>query len=159
MRCQGYFLKIALGTRVSSLTVRNFSEVLDIFFLRKFSVSKRFVHYTVVSPSGTSVESYMLYYLSFIIPLSRFSYINWLIHFKEYSEAIWLNNLKTRLNKNGNLIIKYDKIIRQYINDAIVELLHSTKTSNHPESVHYLPHLTVVRKNRETVKVCIWFHD
>ena len=29
----------------------------------------------------------------------------------------------------------------------------------HPESVHYLPHLTVVRKNRETIKVRIWFHD
>ena len=33
-----------------------------IFLLRKFSVSKRFVHDTVVSPSGTSLESYMLYY-------------------------------------------------------------------------------------------------
>ena len=43
--------------------VRNFSGVLnDIFFLRKFSVSTRFVHVIVISPSGISVESYMLYY-------------------------------------------------------------------------------------------------
>ena len=34
----------------------------SIFSIRKFSVSKRFIHDTVVSPSGTSVESYMLYY-------------------------------------------------------------------------------------------------
>ena len=31
-------------------------------FLRKSSVFKRFVHDTLVSSSGTSVESYMLYY-------------------------------------------------------------------------------------------------
>ena len=33
-----------------------------IFSLSKFSVFKRFVHDTVVSPSGTSVEFCMLYY-------------------------------------------------------------------------------------------------
>ena len=32
------------------------------FFLRKFSVSTRFVHVIVISLSGISVESYMLYY-------------------------------------------------------------------------------------------------
>ena len=44
-----------------SFTFRNFSGVLA-FFLRKFSVFKRFVDETVTSPSGFSVESYMLYY-------------------------------------------------------------------------------------------------
>ena len=38
---------------------------LSIFFLGKFSVFKRFVHDTLVSSSGTSVESYMLYYPRF----------------------------------------------------------------------------------------------
>ena len=37
-------------------------ESQHFFFLRKFSVFKRFVHDTLVSSSGTSVESYMLYY-------------------------------------------------------------------------------------------------
>ena len=32
-----------------------------IFFLRKFSVSTRFLHVIVISTSGISVESYMLY--------------------------------------------------------------------------------------------------
>ena len=36
-------------------------ESLSIFFLRKFGVFKRFVHDTLVSSSGTSLESYMLY--------------------------------------------------------------------------------------------------
>ena len=40
----------------------------SIFSIRKFSVSKRFIHDTVVSPSGTSVESYMLYYPCFLSP-------------------------------------------------------------------------------------------
>ena len=74
--------------------------------------------------------------------------------FKEYSEAlldnfnlsnIRLNNLKTRLDKNKNLMIEYDKIIKQYINDGIVEPVRSTKTSYDLGSVHYLPHRAVVR--------------
>ena len=35
-------------------------DLVIIHFLRKFSVFKRFVHDTLVSPSGTSIESYML---------------------------------------------------------------------------------------------------
>ena len=38
------------------------AESLSIFLLRKLSVFKRFVHDTLVSTSGTSLESYMLYY-------------------------------------------------------------------------------------------------
>ena len=37
------------------------------FFLRKFSVSTRFVHVIVISLSGISVESYMLYYPRFYL--------------------------------------------------------------------------------------------
>ena len=44
-----------------SFTFRNFSGVLA-FFLRTFSVLKRFVYDTVISPSEISVESYMFYY-------------------------------------------------------------------------------------------------
>ena len=45
---------------------------------------------------------------------------------------IRLNNLKTRFDKNENLMIEYDKIIKQYINDDIVEPVRPTKTSYDP---------------------------
>ena len=46
----------------SNFTVRKLSGVLHaIFFFRKFGVSVRFVDVAVVSPSETSVKSYMLY--------------------------------------------------------------------------------------------------
>ena len=50
------------------------------FFLRKFSVSTRFVHVIVISLSGISVESYMLYY-------PRFYLIN-LIYFHRFPGGI-----------------------------------------------------------------------
>ena len=50
------------------------------FFLRKFSVSTRFVHVIVISLSGISVESYMLYY-------PRFYFIN-LIYFHRFPGGI-----------------------------------------------------------------------
>ena len=53
-------------------------------------------------------------------------------------------------------MIEYDKIIKQYINDGIVEPVRSTKTSYDLGSVHYLPHREVVRQNRDT-KVRIVF--
>ena len=39
----------------------------SIFLPRNFSVSIKFVCATVISPSGSSVESYMLYYLRFVM--------------------------------------------------------------------------------------------
>ena len=66
---------------------------------------------------------------------------------------IRLNILKTRLDKNENLMIEYDKIIKQYINDGIVEPVHSTTTSYDLGTVHYLPHRAVVYQNRGTTKV------
>ena len=50
-------------------------------------------------------------------------------------------------------MIEYDKIIKQYINDDIVEPIRFTKTSYDLGSVQYLPHCTVVRQNRDTTKV------
>ena len=54
-----------------SFAFRNFSGVLA-FFLRKFSVFKRFIRETVISPSGFSVEPYMLYYPEFQWSLTWF---------------------------------------------------------------------------------------
>ena len=74
-----------------------------------------------------------------------------------YLPKIRLNNLKTRLDKNENLMTEYDKIIKQYINDGIVEPVRSTTTSYDLGSVHCLPHRAVVRQNRDTTKVRIIF--
>ena len=54
-------------------------------------------------------------------------------------------------------MIEYHKIIKQYINDGIVEPIRSTKTSYDLGSVHYLPHRAVVRQNRDTIKVRVVF--
>ena len=50
-------------------------------------------------------------------------------------------------------MVEYDKIIKQYINDGIVEPIRSTKTSYDLGSVHYLPHRPVVHQSRDTTKV------
>ena len=54
-------------------------------------------------------------------------------------------------------MIEYNKIIKQYINDGIVEPVRSTKTSYDIGSVHYLPQRAVFRQNRDTAKVRIVF--
>ena len=54
-------------------------------------------------------------------------------------------------------MIEYNKIIKQYINDGIVEPVRSTTTSYDIGSVRYLPHRAVVRQNRDTTKVRIVF--
>ena len=74
-----------------------------------------------------------------------------------YLSKIRLNNLKTCLDKNENLMIEYDKIIKKYINDGVVEPVGSITTSYDLGSVHYLPHRAVARQNRDTTKVRIVF--
>ena len=54
-------------------------------------------------------------------------------------------------------MIEYHKIIKQYINDGIVEPIRSTKTSYDLGSVHYLPHRAAVHQNRDTIKVRVVF--
>ena len=54
-------------------------------------------------------------------------------------------------------MIEYNKIIKQYINDSIVEPVRSTTTYYDLGSVRYLPHRAVVRQNRDTTKVRIVF--
>ena len=52
----------SVSKRFVHYTVVSYLGISEYFLLRKFSVFKRFVYETVVSPSGVSVESYMLYY-------------------------------------------------------------------------------------------------
>ena len=54
--------KCSIFTVFVHLTVVSYLGSPEYFLLRKFSVFKRFVYETLVSPSGISVESYMLYY-------------------------------------------------------------------------------------------------
>ena len=66
---------------------------------------------------------------------------------------IRLNTLKTRLDKNENLMIEYDRIIKQYINDGFVEPVRSTTTCYDLRSAHYLPYRAVARQNRDITKI------
>ena len=54
-------------------------------------------------------------------------------------------------------MIEYNKIIKQYTNDGIAEPARSTTTFYDLGSIHYLPHHTAVRQNRDTTKVRIVF--
>ena len=88
----------------SNFTVRKFSGILHaIFFFRKFSVSIRFVHVTVISPFGISVESYMLYFLKFhslIVftswDIAQYMHCNYLFH-NLWRHKFW--NLPDPLNQ------------------------------------------------------------
>ena len=86
--------------------------------------------------------------------------------FKEYCESLpdnyylamnRLKNLQLRLDKDKELQKQYDDIIKSYINDGIVEIIDKKEPVDKPNSIHYLPHRAVVRKDRDTTKVRIVF--
>ena len=52
---------------------------------------------------------------------------------------------------------EYDKIIKDYIKEDIIEIVPPSEEIVLPGSAHYLPHRTVVKENRETTKVRIVF--
>ena len=61
-----------------------------------------------------------------------------------------LMRLKKKLNRSPNIMMKYDEIIKKYLNDGILEL-----AENDPEvgQVTYLPHRCVIRDDKETSKI------
>ena len=67
-----------------------------------------------------------------------------------------LSSLKNRLS-NNDLFHEYDKIIKDYIKEDIIEIVPPSEEIVLPGSAHYLPHRTVVKENRETTKVRIVF--
>ena len=52
---------------------------------------------------------------------------------------------------------EYDKIIKDYLKEDIVEIVPPSEEIVLPGSAHYLPHRAVVKENRETTKVRIVF--
>ena len=82
-----------IHTGYSIFSVRNFSGVLNAtFLLRKFSVSTRFVHVIVISLSGISVESYMLYYPEKIICLGGHRHSRLTLYWLYYVDLVLHEN-------------------------------------------------------------------
>lgn len=58
-----------------------------------------------------------------------------------------LTNLIKRLD--SSILMEYDKIIKEQLNQGIIEVVENTSTSSdHP--IHYLPHNCVLRENKST---------
>ena len=86
--------------------------------------------------------------------------------FKEHSEILpdnyqltqcRLKRLKRSLDKNKILLAEYNNIIREYIDEGIVEVVEPDDVTHKPGSTHYLPHRAVIRENHSTKKVRIVF--
>ena len=65
-----------------------------------------------------------------------------------------LNNLRGRLERQG-LISDYDKVLKDYEDEGIIERVPDHEIYNNP--CHYLPHRGVVREDKETTKLRIVF--
>ena len=65
-----------------------------------------------------------------------------------------LKSLTSKLQKYKSLFAEYNKTIKNYIKEGIVE---TVQTHGAPAEVRYLPHRTVVRGNKNTTKVRIVF--
>ena len=61
--------------------------------------------------------------------------------------------MESRLSNNNDLFNEYDKIIKDYIKEDIVEIVPPSEEIVLLGSAHYLPHRAVVNENRETTKV------
>ena len=65
-----------------------------------------------------------------------------------------LRSLHHRLHKDPSLLSEYDKIIQRQLKAGIVEELPAKELTNKAASQsYYLPHLAVIKKDRETTKV------
>ena len=66
-----------------------------------------------------------------------------------------LRSLHQRLRRERSLLSEYDNIIQEQLKTGIVEEVPAEDLKNDKNTTrsHYLPHLAVVRKDRETTKV------
>ena len=66
-----------------------------------------------------------------------------------------LRLLHQRLRREPPLLSEYNKIIQDQLKTGIVEVVppEDLKNDNNTTRSHYLPHLAVVSKDRETTKV------
>ena len=86
--------------------------------------------------------------------------------FEDYSEILpgnhnlakhRLSSLKNTLSKNNDLFNEYAKIIKDFLNEDVVENVPPSEEIVLHGSAHYLPHRAVVKENPETRKVRIVF--
>ena len=68
-----------------------------------------------------------------------------------------LGYLQKQFDKNKTLFNDYDEIIKQYLNEGIVEQVDQDSDKTTPGKVHYMPHRGVIREDRETTKLRIVF--
>ena len=66
-----------------------------------------------------------------------------------------LKGLRTRLCKDKSLMIQYNNIFKDYLDNCIIERVDTP--ADNKELVHYLPHHPVVREDKETTKVRVVF--
>ena len=66
-----------------------------------------------------------------------------------------LKGLRTRLCKDKGLMIQYNNIFKDYLDNGITERVDTS--ADNKELAHYLPHHPVVREDKETRKVCVVF--
>ena len=71
-----------------------------------------------------------------------------------YQLCLWrLYGLVRRLKQDPDVLHEYDSIIRDQIQQGIVETTESSEEANEDEKIHYLPHHAVVQRDKETTKV------
>uniref|UniRef100_A0A1X7UQR4 DUF1758 domain-containing protein n=1 Tax=Amphimedon queenslandica TaxID=400682 RepID=A0A1X7UQR4_AMPQE len=63
-----------------------------------------------------------------------------------------LHGLLERLRKNPELLTEYNKVIQEQLSHGIVELASELPVGG---KIHYLPHHAVIRRDKETTKVCV----
>ncbi|XP_078374406.1 uncharacterized protein LOC144657946 [Oculina patagonica] len=64
-----------------------------------------------------------------------------------------LNSLHHKLRRDQELLKEYDKIIKEQLQLGIIEEVKPETDDKFSETVHYLPHHAVLRRDRETTKV------
>ena len=56
------------------------------------------------------------------------------------------------------MVSQYEKIFTEYENDGIIERMFDSEGAS-PRYVHYFPHHPVIRKDKETTKTRVIFHE
>ena len=70
-----------------------------------------------------------------------------------------LKGLKRSLDKRVifHLLAEYNNIIKEYIDEGIVEVVQPDDVTDKPGSTHYLPHRAAIRETHSTAKGRIVF--
>uniref|UniRef100_A0A1X7T549 Uncharacterized protein n=1 Tax=Amphimedon queenslandica TaxID=400682 RepID=A0A1X7T549_AMPQE len=62
-----------------------------------------------------------------------------------------------RLKHDPKLLVEYDRVIQDQVNNGIVEVVENLKEAD-ADKIYYLPHHAVIRQDKETTKVRV-VHD